>query len=502
MNSISQFAQFEPTCDIRFSVIINTDNRLEYLKRTLSGLRYQKYTNFEVCIVCGPTPDGTRDYVRSLTTGAKVAHCEERNLSRSRNIGIAMAAGDIVAFIDDDSVPEAEWLADLARSYTDISVGAVGGFVYDHTGVRFQAEYVTIDRLGYPAEWSKPVPHLNFPFSQEVPHLLGTNCSFRRSVLLEVGGFDEEYEYFLEETDLCCRINDAGYKIVQRADAFVHHKFAPSHLRNSNRVVKNWYPLIKNRIYFGIRNGLNHHSIDRATAAGLRDGKGWEIAVIKDVAKGDLTQDDLNRFYQEAKEALRDGHARGLEPAKYLKPATLADHQSPFAPYAIQDDDVKDRVVCLVTEDYPPAQDCAMTRRFSQLAHSLANKGHHVHVLTAAQGPATLDFEEGVWVHRLGNHTFPAPFSSSSPPSAIHGPVWDHGGSIREEVLAINRRRKVDLVYCPSTDGEPLAFLLDGQLPLSQPDHANYWRFPIFVNGFQLVSWWAAAHSISDILFA
>jgi GT2 family glycosyltransferase len=43
---------------------------------------------------------------------------------------------------------------------------------------------------------------------------MGTNCSFRRGALLEVGGFDEEYEYYLEETDLCCRLVDRGWKIA------------------------------------------------------------------------------------------------------------------------------------------------------------------------------------------------------------------------------------------------------------------------------------------------
>jgi GT2 family glycosyltransferase len=264
---------------VSFSVVINTDNRLDYLKRTLGGLRYSRYRNFEVCVVAGPTPDGTREYLETLKGDVKVAHCPERILSMSRNIGIAMSSGDVVCFIDDDAVPEPEWLGDLAEAYRDPDVGAAGGFVYDNTGVNFQARYVTTNRLGYPTDWTVPAPHINFPFALDYPHLLGTNCSFRRSALIEVGGFDEEFEYFLDETDVCCRINDAGYRIAQLSNAFVHHKYAPSHLRDERKIVRNWYPLLKNRIYFGLRNGLNHHSSHEVVEAGLADARGWEHSI-------------------------------------------------------------------------------------------------------------------------------------------------------------------------------------------------------------------------------
>ena len=143
---------------LTFSVVINTNGRLEYLKRTLSGLKYLTYPHFEVCVVAGPTADGTVEYLQSLQGQIKIEHCTEFNLSISRNIGIAMSDGDVVAFIDDDSVPEPEWLADLAKSYTDDSVGAVGGFVYDHTGIEFQARYVTTNRRAYASDWDVPTP--------------------------------------------------------------------------------------------------------------------------------------------------------------------------------------------------------------------------------------------------------------------------------------------------------------------------------------------------------
>lgn len=465
-NLRSQLKKLDRMTPLRFSVVINTDNRLDYLKRTLSGLQYLKYSNFEVCVVAGPTPDGTREYLATLGDAIKLDFCEQRNLSKSRNIGIAMADGDIVVFIDDDSVPEAEWLNDLAKSYADEAVGGVGGFVYDNTGVRFQARYVTVNRLGYPNDSNAPSPHLNFPLTADFPHLLGTNCSFRLSVLKEIGGFDEEYEYFLDETDVCCRIVDAGYRIIQRHDAFVHHKFAPSHMRDERKIVRNWYPLIKNRVYFGMRNALDHHSVKEVIAAGEADVAGWSLSVAQAERDAIYSREDVRRFHAEAQAAVEDGHSRGCQPAKLLTDELIARHHKPFRAYPLLSDQISRRTICFVTQDYPPGQNGGIARYFAQFAKTMASDGHHVHVLTKSHGSASVDYEDGVWVHRVNIRHFPLPDISPIAPLAVPGHIWSYTQTMLEEVQAINARRAVDVVYCPLWDCEPLGFIVDGRFPL------------------------------------
>lgn len=417
-------------------------------------------------MVAGPTDDGTREYLEQFRDTIKVRYCPKRILSMSRNIGIAMAAGDVVCFIDDDAVPEPEWLADLAKAYVDPDVGAAGGFVYDHTGVRFQSRYVTTNRLGYPTGWSSAAPHLNFPFAKDYPHLLGTNCSFRREALLGIGGFDEEYEYFLDETDVCCRINDAGYRIAQLDGAFVHHKYAPSHLRDERKIVRNWYPLIKNRLYFGLRNGRNHHSIGEIVEAGMSDARGWQTSVLEAQKAGDHSAEEVERFYEEANRALVDGKARASEPAKLLSAETLAAFSSAFLNYP-QIRLPEDRsTICLVTQDYPPGQNGGIARNIAQLARSLAANGQQIHVLTKANGPETVDFEDGVWVHRIAIQHHKLPEVSPIAPHIVPSHIWNYGQTMLDTVRAINSRRRVDVVYCPLWDCEPLAFLLDGEFPL------------------------------------
>ena len=109
-----------------FSIIICTNGRRNALANTLRSLQYLDYPNFEVCVVHGPTEDGTEELLRGYGGTIKVARCPVMNLSKSRNIGISLAAGDFIAFIDDDGIPEAEWLSDLRAGYDEDDVGGTG----------------------------------------------------------------------------------------------------------------------------------------------------------------------------------------------------------------------------------------------------------------------------------------------------------------------------------------------------------------------------------------
>jgi len=447
-----------------FSVIICTDARLPFLKATIRGLEALDYRAFELCVVCGPTDDGTRAWLESLGGAIKIGHCPVRNLSRARNIGIAMAAGEIVAFLDDDAVPEPEWLADLNAAYEAPGVAAAGGVVYDHTGLVFQARYVTIDRLAYAHDQTAPTPQLNYPFSAEFPHLLGANCSFRRETLLALGGFDEEYEYFLDETDLIARVNDAGGPIAQAPRAAVHHKYAASAMRDANRVTRHWRPLIKNRVYFGLRNGVPHHSPWEVLANALSEIEQLRRDAENAASSGDLTAADYARFEAEALSGFSDGLAAARAPQRKLMRSPGA--PPPFLPFPTRTPPGGRLCLALVTQDYPPGQNGGIARNVFELARAWATLGHHVHVFTRNRGAApSLDFEDGVWVHRIEPQEG-APPPDLVAPETIPQPIWDHSRAMFEEVAKLDARCKVDLVYAPLWDCEPIAFLCEPRFPL------------------------------------
>jgi len=244
------------------SIIINTYNRANSLSNALSSLKFLNYSKFEVIVVNGPSTDNTGKVLKKFGNDIKIGNCSERNLSVSRNIGIGIAAGEIVAFLDDDAIPEPEWLDDLVDAYDSEEIGGVGGLVFDHTGYSLQYKYSICDRFGNVQFDLKenPSDYYNLPLGDKIVYLQGTNCSFRRDALIEIGGFDEQYDYYLDETDLCLRLIDNGYLVKIIEKGFVHHKFAPSHLRNVNKVTTKRFSITKNLVYFAIKNSGNLHS--------------------------------------------------------------------------------------------------------------------------------------------------------------------------------------------------------------------------------------------------
>jgi glycosyltransferase involved in cell wall biosynthesis/GT2 family glycosyltransferase len=451
---------------VRFSIVICTDGRAASLKNTLSCIEYLDYPAFEVCVVCGPTEDGTREVVTSYTGRIKVANCPQRNLSMSRNIGIALAAGDIVAFIDDDGLAEPEWLRDLAPAFDNPAVGGAGGVVYDHTGVTTQYLYSTANRLGQ-ADWdhTEPADSLSFPLSFNFPYVQGTNSAFRRSALLEIGGFDEEYEFYLDETDVCCRLIDAGYTIKQLSNAFVHHKFLSSEIRNEHRVARHRYAILKNKIYFSLVNNRGHCGFDRA----IRDAVGFIDTHDRDVrfhvTHGRLEVADIDTYWRDVERAWQVGLSRGLSgQRRLLCTDTLDRHAAEYIEFAGRRPKIGRQTFCFISQEYPPGRMGGIGRYVHELSRLIAALGHHVHVLTKGEGHDRVDFEDGVWVHRLLDEQN----STTGMVNGIAVPahIWSHAKTVSKAIDAIATKRSVTAVYAPMWDCEGVAVMNDGKHPL------------------------------------
>ena len=94
------------------SVVIVSRHRADLLKRCVVGLSQLLYSNYEIVVVSDPAGcKALSDYTDKI----KMTVFDEPNISVARNLGIAQADGDIIAFIDDDAVPEPTWLAELIK---------------------------------------------------------------------------------------------------------------------------------------------------------------------------------------------------------------------------------------------------------------------------------------------------------------------------------------------------------------------------------------------------
>lgn len=462
---------------ISFSIVINTLDRASLLQETLESLCRLRYAgSFEVIVVNGPSSDHTEQVIAAWLPRIRTARCEVANLSVSRNIGICMAAGEVVAFIDDDAIPEPEWLTQLAAAYEgedeDETVGGAGGRVYDSSGITFQYHYASANRFGeVELSHRQATPQLCFPGSREFPYLQGTNASFRRSALLEVGGFDEQFEYFLDETDVCCRLVDAGFLLKQLEHAYVHHKTAPNGVRDAARLPRAIYPILKNSIYFSLKHGKEYATRARIDALNRDKTDSHRRHVDFMIANGSAGEERRARFEEEAARAWETGTRHGLAPlAGGIDDARRARWQGAFLPFA-SSGHAQAMTLVLVSRDYPPNHRGGIATFSRDLAEALAAEGHQVHVIAESSTHSRVELAGGVWVHRVALRE--QALSWDALERAIPQEIWNWCATALDEARRIASARRIDLVEAPVWDAEGAAFLLDGQWPLVTSLHTT-----------------------------
>lgn len=445
-----------------FSIIVNTWNRGHLLKHTLESFRWIKYKGqFEVIVVNGPSTDCTCDVIRDWSHAIRTANCDVPNLSVSRNIGICMAKGEIIAFIDDDAIPQPEWLEELALGYSDTNAAAVGGKVYDHTGYNWQYQYATLNRLGQ-GSWqrTKESPNNCFPYSYDFPYLQGTNTSFRKDILLKVGGFDEEFEYYMDEAELCLRIIDKGYFINQLPNACVYHKYASSNIRE-NGVAKFRYPVLKNKIYFSYRYALDYMKESCIIEDNTKFEKQHRDDILRNISNGKLFPSDLDEFEKQVKKAWVNGVAAAKLPQKLINNKHEKYCIGEFKVFETINPNDQTLIIALLCEDYPPNLLGGIARFTQDKATALAALGHIVHVIARSHTHSTVDFEDGVWVHRILVNQCPLSIDAAT----LNVPQyhWDQSKSFLDELDRISIQHHIDIVEAPIWNIVGIAPLLSGR---------------------------------------
>lgn len=458
---------------ISFSIVINTYNRADHLKNALSGLSKLSYDDFEIVVVNGPSTDKTKDILATWAGKIKVETCEEANLAKSRNVGIAASSGDIVAFIDDDAAPHPSWLRRLAEHYSMESVAAVGGYTIDNTGVKFQVKKTVCDRFGnafFPNDFFDERP-LCFAGAPAYPSLLGTNSSFRRSVLKEIGGFDEAFAYLLDETDVCLRIVDLGYKVVYEPDALVYHQFAPSHIRTRKRIPVTLYASAMSKAYF-----VNLHGAKFSASRAHEEIVRYEDEILTANRwlhdHNEITTEHFVRLNSDLHAGIKDGTRRALQKIVNSDDG-LGQLQETLKPEPFRAFPKRSGLnIVLISKWYPPSGEAGIARWTAMMARGLADKGHTVHVVTCSESDASTVFNDGIWIHGVPEENTGEAAEMAAYhriPSGLAG--WCYAAYKKVQAL---KTFEIDVVSFPIWDVEGIMLSQDKSIPLVMSLHTSY----------------------------
>jgi glycosyltransferase involved in cell wall biosynthesis len=199
-----------PAARVTISVVIcaYTEQRWYDVLAAVRSVQNQTLPPAEIILVVDHNPPLQDRLAAALPGVHVVANAADRGLSGAKNTGVARARGDVVAFLDDDAVAEAEWLAAMADAYARPEVVGVGGMT--------RPLWETGRPSWFPEEFDWVVG-CTFVGRQPgaVRNLLGGNASFRREVFDIAGGFPSQLGRTVasrrplgcEETEFCIRIS-------------------------------------------------------------------------------------------------------------------------------------------------------------------------------------------------------------------------------------------------------------------------------------------------------
>jgi glycosyltransferase involved in cell wall biosynthesis len=207
------------------SIVIATRDRPESLRRSLAALR-QEADGAEIIVVDNAPTAGVADIARDF--GAAYLAEPQPGLCRARNRGACAASGEVVAFIDDDAVPQAGWLEAHMAAQRDPRIGATTGRVLAApVGSRVARAYEDEDLGGAPMRFARGLPDW-FGRANFGGVGIGTNMAFRRACFATGWGFSEGLGYGTagpsgDENLAFYDLLAAGWAIAYVPEAVVHH---------------------------------------------------------------------------------------------------------------------------------------------------------------------------------------------------------------------------------------------------------------------------------------
>jgi len=197
----------------KVSVVVCTHNGAATLAECLGGLFRLDYPDYEVIVVDDGSTDASAEIAADYPV--RLIRTENHGLSAARNEGLAATTGDIVAYIDDDAVPDSHWLRYLATVLLDSDFAGVGGPNVPPSGDGDVAACVA----------NAPGGPIHVLLSDQVAeHIPGCNMAFHRSWLEAVGGFDPQFRVAGDDVDVCWRLQEHGGTLGFHPGALVWHR--------------------------------------------------------------------------------------------------------------------------------------------------------------------------------------------------------------------------------------------------------------------------------------
>ena len=249
---------FPKKCNAVVGVVVANWNRKELLGACLDSLARQSHGSFEVVVVDNGSADGSAALVEEMAKGYPVplhliANSANVGFCAANNQGIFSTDSELVALLNNDAEAEPGWLEALERAIRqgeDIGMAASKVLVWE--------DRTRIDKCGhliYPdgqnrGRGSGQTDRGQFSRTEEVLWPDGCAAMYRRAMLEDIGGFDEDFFAYADDAELGLRARWAGWRCLYTPDAVVrHHRGATLGLGSARRLTL----IERNRVLLAVK---------------------------------------------------------------------------------------------------------------------------------------------------------------------------------------------------------------------------------------------------------
>ena len=226
-----------PELKIKVSIIIPHWNGIELLSECLQSIFQTHFKRYEVIVVDNASVDGSPDWIKKNHPNITLIE-QKTNLGYAGgcNSGVKVAKGDLLVFLNNDTIQDKDWLTYLVDFMEkNIDVAAVQPKILN---------YYNKSNFDYAGGSGGYMDIFCFPFArgrlfqiqekdsgqynnaQQCFWASGTALMVRKNLFLEAGKFDENFFAHMEEIDLCWKFQAMGYQIWVEPRSIIFHKNA------------------------------------------------------------------------------------------------------------------------------------------------------------------------------------------------------------------------------------------------------------------------------------
>ena len=279
----------------RSTIVIPVFNQAALTQRCLQELGQG---DFEVIVVDDASTDETPEMLASLGDRVRVVrHSVNQGFATSCNHGAAVASGDFLVFLNNDTIPRAGWLEALIHYAVAHPEAAVVGskLVYPDNTIQHAGVVICQDHYPRHIYTGFPADHPAVNKSRQFQIVTGASMLVRRSAFGRVGGFDPTFRNGFEDVDFCLRLREAGHQIHYCAKSTVEHleSVSPGRFKHAGanvaRYRERWFGGVQpDDVNYYLQDGLLQFSYEGSFPVGISISP--RLAVLEEPARSSQSE--------------------------------------------------------------------------------------------------------------------------------------------------------------------------------------------------------------------